>query len=88
MSGTSQGTLPIGAPAGESAPISPVVPPFTPPPPGSTIADLNAAKAAAAANGAAAVMFLAEVFTGEEYDITERVQAAAELLQFLAKGPF
>ena len=82
-----QGTLPIGAPAGESPPISPVVPPFTPPP-GSTIADLNAAKAAAAANGTAAVMFLAEVFTNEGYDITERVQAAAELLQFLAKGPF
>lgn len=82
-----QGTLPIGAPAGEMAPISPVVPPFTPPP-GSAIAGLNEAKAAAAANGTAAVMFLAEVFTNEEYDITERVQAAAELLQFLAKGPF
>lgn len=52
------------------------------------LAGLNEAKAAAAANGAKAVMFLAEVFTNEEYDITERVQAAAELLQFLAKGPF
>lgn len=52
------------------------------------LSGLNEAKAAAAANGAKAVMFLAEVFTNDEYDITERVQAAAELLQFLAKGPF
>lgn len=82
MTNTVQSELPGVATIEHPAPM-PVAPPAPPP-----IAGLNEAKAAAAANGAKAVMFLAEVFTNEEYDITERVQAAAELLQFLAKGPF
>lgn len=90
MSDTTQGQLPInpGAPSGEGPPIMPIVPAFTPPP-SSSIAALNAAKALAAENASAAVSILATVMADTElYDTEVRVQAAAELLQFLAKGPF
>ena len=51
--------------------------------------DLNAAKALAWQHAATAVEVLAKVMVDPElYDTEVRVQAAAELLQFAAKGPF
>lgn len=51
--------------------------------------DLNAAKALAWKHAATAVDVLAKVMVDPElYDTEVRVQAAAELLQFAAKGPF
>lgn len=51
--------------------------------------DLNKAKALAWKHAADAVEVLAKVMVDPElYDTEVRVQAAAELLQFAAKGPF
>ena len=55
----------------------------------SMLDDLNKAKALAWQHAAAAVEVLAKVMVDPElYDTEVRVQAAAELLQFAAKGPF
>lgn len=63
--------------------------PATPKPEASMLDDLNAAKALAWEHAADAVRVLAQVMIDPElYDTEVRVQAAAELLQFAAKGPF
>ena len=55
----------------------------------SMLQDLNKAKALAWQHAADAVEVLAKVMVDPElYDTEVRVQAAAELLQFAAKGPF
>lgn len=55
----------------------------------SMLDDLNKAKALAWKHAEAAVEVLASVMLNTElYDMDVRVQAAAELLQFAAKGPF
>ena len=58
-------------------------------PEASMLDDLNKAKALAWKHAADAVEVLAKVMVDPElYDTEVRVQAAAELLQFAAKGPF
>lgn len=55
----------------------------------SMLDELNAAKARAWHHAFDAVEVLAKVMVDPElYDTEVRVQAAAELLQFAAKGPF
>ena len=63
--------------------------PATPKPEAAMLIDLNTAKALAWEHAADAVRVLAQVMIDPElYDTEVRVQAAAELLQFAAKGPF
>ena len=52
------------------------------------LTDLNAAKALAWKHSSEAVAILAKLMGDREYDMELRVQAAAELLQFAAKGPY
>lgn len=62
--------------------------PATPRPEASMLDDLNHAKALAFEHATDAVRVLADVVTNPDMDLDLRVQAAAELLQFAAKGPF
>lgn len=76
-----------GGPFGTSPPIvGPIPPPFTPPPVAGGLADFNAARNLAWTHCSAAVELLVAFMGNEDFDMGERATAAAELLQFAAKG--
>ena len=53
-----------------------------------SLSELNAAKRAAWEHCGEAIAYLVKIMRDPDYDIDQRMNAAAELLQFAAKGPY